>query len=191
LRPHLSFGNKIACGGRERDGASFVLWKQHSVCQSGGREGHGSSFVLWKCIPPGCREMKQGTCGRYPAARAMGLIKPARLQPRCCPLEAGFRLEAMKGLGPHLSFGNRLRLEAMRGLGPHLSFGNRLRLEAVRGLRPHLSFGKSLRLNSVRGREGPWSLFVLWKCIPPGCREMTRGPGASFVLWKQDCVWRP
>jgi hypothetical protein len=60
LRPHLSFGNKIACGGRERDGASFVLWKQHSVCQSGGREGHGSSFVLWKCIPPGCREETQG-----------------------------------------------------------------------------------------------------------------------------------
>jgi hypothetical protein len=112
-------------------GASFVLQKQHSACQSGGREGHGSSFAHWKQYPSVSLE----------AMRGMGLI---------CPSETAFSLDVVRGReGPGSSFVLWKRipsvsLEAMRGLGPHFSFGSSI---------------QSLSLEAARGREEPWGLI--------------------------------
>ena len=104
---------------------------------------------------------------------ARGLISPS---------EAGLRVEAMRGLGPHLSFGSRIASGGHEGLGASFVLrnsippGSRERLRGAMGT--HLSFGNRIACGGARGREGLEASFVLRKCITPGCHEMTQGPWA-------------
>jgi hypothetical protein len=194
MGPHLSFGNRIASGGREGHGPVFSfgrripprvhkgrkgpwglicpsetafrlsVWRPRgawvlicpletiSVCQSGGHEGHGSHLSFGNSIQSGCRERPRG---------AWVLICPLETYSVCQPgghegLGASFLLWKQHSVSQS---GGR---EGPRGaMGPHLSFGNVLRLDAARG-------------NRV-----------------PVAGTLLQGLWACFVLWKQDCVWRP
>jgi hypothetical protein len=129
-RPVLSFGTRIASGGNEGHGACFVLWSNLEAIR-----GDRAYFVLWKQV---------------------------------------FHLEALRdcrAVGPHLSFGSKdfaWRMWGTRGPGGLICLSEqRLRLEAMRGRGASLSFGNRVACGGREGLE------------------------ASFVLRKQDCVWRP
>ena len=72
--------------------------------------------------------------------------------------ETGLRLEAMRGLRPHLSFGNGIASEGREGHGASFALWKQetgLRLEATRGHGPDLSIGTSIRPDAREGIMAP------------------------------------